>query len=109
MASDINGLGNAAATDQTALRPKDSTGKDTASTSGTQATTASPTAAASVDSVSLSSNAQGLQALEQKIQQLPDVNQQRVADLKAAIDSGQYHVDNQKVADKMLGYDELFK
>jgi len=50
-----------------------------------------------------------LKALEEKLQKLPDVNEKKVAEIKAALASGQYSVDDLVVADKLLGFDELFK
>jgi negative regulator of flagellin synthesis FlgM len=67
------------------------------------------TAKAAVDSVSLSSNAQALKSVEEKIQKLPDVNEKRVAQIKAALDSGDYTVDDLVVADKLLNLDDLFQ
>lgn len=110
MATDIKGLGVPPAADQTTLR---STSKDGASTN-TERTTQQPpapnsVAKATVDSVNLSSQAQALKALEEKLQKLPDVNEKKVAEIKAALASGQYSVDDLVVADKLLGFDELFK
>jgi negative regulator of flagellin synthesis FlgM len=110
MATDIKGLGVPPAADQTTLR---STSKDSASTN-TERTTQQPpapnsVAKATVDSVNLSSQAQALKALEEKLQKLPDVNEKKVAEIKAALASGQYSVDDLVVADKLLGFDELFK
>lgn len=111
MATDIKGLGVPPAADQTALR---STSKDSTTTNTerpVQQQPAAPISAAkaAVDSVNLSSQAQSLKALEEKIQKLPDVNEKKVAEIKAALASGQYSVDDLVVADKLLGFDELFK
>jgi negative regulator of flagellin synthesis FlgM len=108
MASDIKGLGTPPGTDQTALR----TNKESAQTAPEKSPVAQqPNTAAkvAVDSVNLSSNAQALKALEAKIQKLPDVNEKRVAEIKAALASGNYSVDDLVVADKLLGFDELFQ
>ncbi len=109
MATDIKGLGTPSAADQAALR---STSKDSSPTGrAPQQQTAAPTVTtkASVDSVNLSSQAQSLKAVEEKIQKLPNVNEKKVAEIKAALASGQYSVDDLVVADKLLGFDELFK
>jgi negative regulator of flagellin synthesis FlgM len=109
MATDIKGLGTPSAADQAALR---STSKDSSPTErAPQQQVAAPTvtAKASVDSVNLSSQAQSLKAVEEKIQKLPNVNEKKVAEIKAALASGQYSVDDLVVADKLLGFDELFK
>lgn len=110
MASDIKGLGTPPNTDQSALRTganKDSAAA-TASERPAAAQQPAPAAKAAADSVNLSSNAHALKALEEKIQKLPDVNEKRVAEIKAALASGRYQVDDLVVADKLLGFDELF-
>jgi negative regulator of flagellin synthesis FlgM len=108
MATDIKGLGTPSAADQAALR---STGKDSSSQAERTPQQPAPTGAAkaSADSVNLSSQAQSLKAVEEKIQKLPTVNEKKVADIKAALASGQYSVDDLVIADKLLGFDDLFK
>lgn len=109
MTNDIKGLGSPPSTDQSALR---STGKDSATPANQAAANPAPAptgvAKAAAESVSLSSNAQALKAVEEKIQKLPDINEKKVAEIKAALDSGQYTVDDLVIADKLLGFDELF-
>jgi negative regulator of flagellin synthesis FlgM len=107
MTNDIKGLGSPITPDQTALR---NTGKDGSANSTAAKPAPAPvgTAKAAAESVSLSSNAHALKALEEKIQKLPEVNEKKVAEIKAALASGQYSVDDLIVADKMLGFDELF-
>lgn len=110
MATEIKGLGSPPA-DQTALR---NTGKDS-TTAAAQPTAKQPqpaptsVARAAADSVNLSSQAQSLKTLDEKLQKLPDVNEKKVAEIKAALASGKYSVDDLVVADKLLGFDELFK
>lgn len=113
MASDIKGLGSPTPPDQTALR-----GAGTAKESKTSASeraaqspapAATPAAKAATDSVNLSPQAQAMKALEEKLQKLPAINEKRVAEIKAALASGKYSVDDLVVADKLLGFDELFK
>jgi negative regulator of flagellin synthesis FlgM len=108
MTNDIKGLGLPPSADQSALR---STGKEGSAPSAqaTPAPAPTGTAKAAAESVSLSSNAHALKAREEKIQTLPDVNEKKVAEIKAALASGQYSVDDLVVADKLLGFDELFK
>jgi negative regulator of flagellin synthesis FlgM len=108
MTNDIKGLGSPPSTDQSTLR---GTGKESATTAAAQ-TVAKPAPAgvakAAAESVSLSSNAQALKAVEEKIQKLPDINEKKVAEIKAALESGRYTVDDLVIADKLLGFDELF-
>ena len=55
------------------------------------------------DEVVLSSEAQGLQQQIATIKALPDVRQDKVAELSRRIESGQYQVDAAKLADQMIG------
>ncbi|HEY3698071.1 MAG TPA: flagellar biosynthesis anti-sigma factor FlgM [Spongiibacteraceae bacterium] len=110
MATDIKGLGTPPPANQTALR---GTGKEASTASertAQQQPSTPPTAAkTAVESVNLSSQAQALKALEEKLQKLPAVNEKKVAEIKAALASGSYSVDDLVVAEKLLGFDELFK
>lgn len=62
----------------------------------------------SVDAVSISTQAVDLQALEASIRQLPEVNGARVVELRDQINAGQYNVDSQRVADKILAFEQKF-
>ncbi len=66
-------------------------------------------ARAASDSVSLSNGAQALKAVQEKLQKLPEVNEKRVAQIKAALESGEYKVDELVIADKLLSFDDLFE
>ncbi|MBU2097653.1 MAG: flagellar biosynthesis anti-sigma factor FlgM [Gammaproteobacteria bacterium] len=59
-----------------------------------------------VDAVSISTQAVDLQALETSIRQLPEVDSARVAELRDKINAGQYNVDSQRVADKILAFEQ---
>lgn len=63
---------------------------------------------ASSDSVSLSATGQNLAKLEAAIAQSPEINEAKVAEVKAAITSGRYQVDAESIADKMLSQDADF-
>ena len=54
------------------------------------------------DSVSLSSTAQNLAKIETELKSLPDVDQSKVDAIKAQIASGDYQVNSQNLAQKML-------
>jgi negative regulator of flagellin synthesis FlgM len=60
------------------------------------------------DKVSLTDTATQLQSLQQKISDAPEVNEQRVADIKAAIADGSYNVDSQKLARNMIDFEGNF-
>jgi negative regulator of flagellin synthesis FlgM len=57
------------------------------------------------DAVSISSRAADLQSLETSIKQLPDVDVSRVNALRDQVNAGEYTVDSQRVADKMLAFE----
>ena len=60
----------------------------------------------SVDAVSISTQAVDLQSLEASIRQLPEVNVARVVELRDQINANQYQVDSQRVADKILAFEQ---
>ncbi|CEK18455.1 anti-sigma-28 factor, FlgM family [Chthonomonas calidirosea] len=53
-------------------------------------------------SVEISAKAQDIQKVKQAIEQVPDVRMDRVMQLKALVESGQYHVSGEEVADLMI-------
>lgn len=55
------------------------------------------------DEVILSSQAQGFGPLLQKLQNMPEVRQERVAELSESISSGKYQIAAKDIAEKMLG------
>lgn len=60
------------------------------------------------DTVKISDAAQAIQSAVNELKSEPEVNSDRVAELKAAIDSGEYKVDADRVADRMLAFESLF-
>ena len=64
--------------------------------------------ASSTDSVSLTDTAARLQKLENTISALPVVDSQRVEDIRSAIANGEYQIDAESIADKMMSYDAEF-
>ncbi|MDX1489649.1 MAG: flagellar biosynthesis anti-sigma factor FlgM [Pseudohongiellaceae bacterium] len=57
------------------------------------------------DTVHISSQAIDLQGLEAHINELPEVDSARVADLRAQIANGQYEINPSRIADKLLGFE----
>jgi negative regulator of flagellin synthesis FlgM len=55
--------------------------------------------------IDVSDTARTLAALEDKISSLPVVNESRVDAVRKAMDEGRYHVDPQRVADKMMRFE----
>ncbi len=58
------------------------------------------------DTVQLSDTAQALQR-STSAQGNADVDTDRVAQIKAAIDNGSYKIDNERIAERMLQFDKL--
>ncbi|WP_111496345.1 MULTISPECIES: flagellar biosynthesis anti-sigma factor FlgM [Marinobacter] len=58
------------------------------------------------DSVSLSSQARDLKKLEEQMNSYPEVDDERVEQIKAALADGSYKVDAEKLAQKMLDMDQ---
>ncbi|NOZ53877.1 MAG: flagellar biosynthesis anti-sigma factor FlgM [Gammaproteobacteria bacterium] len=55
------------------------------------------------DKVTVTDSAAKLQALEQHIANMPVVDEQRVASIRAAIQNGSYQMDPERTATKLLG------
>jgi negative regulator of flagellin synthesis FlgM len=57
------------------------------------------------DVVTLTDLASRLQTLTDSVAQLPEVDQKRVAELKSAIENGDYRIDDTKIADKLTAFE----
>ena len=55
--------------------------------------------------IDVSDTARTLAALEERISTLPVVSETRVDAVRRAMDEGRYHVDPQRVADKMMRFE----
>lgn len=72
-------------------------------------TSAQPAPAPRGDNVQLSSHALQIQQLSEKLSSSPEtVDTEKVARLKAAIESGSYNVDSRQLADRMLELEATF-
>jgi negative regulator of flagellin synthesis FlgM len=58
--------------------------------------------------VALSNTAKKIQEAQKQLEAIPDVREDKVAELKEQIENGTYKIDEEKIADKILK-DELFK
>jgi negative regulator of flagellin synthesis FlgM len=74
-------------------------------TGGTRET---PTTKGLVDEVKLSSSALQLQEAQRRLAQQPEVNQARVAAIRAALSEGTYKVNAERVADGILAQERMF-
>jgi negative regulator of flagellin synthesis FlgM len=74
--------------------------KDSAGTENT-----SPNPAPLTDTVNLTSNAKLLERLDKTLASLPAIDSGRVAEIKAAIENGDYQIDADAIADAMIRLD----
>ncbi|MBB1351060.1 MULTISPECIES: flagellar biosynthesis anti-sigma factor FlgM [unclassified Pseudoalteromonas] len=75
--------------------------KDNANTQAAQ----DPSPKAASDSVSLTPQAQQLKTLQDKAQQSPGFDSDKVAELKKAITEGKYQVDSEKLAKNLADFE----
>jgi negative regulator of flagellin synthesis FlgM len=74
----------------------------TPATHGPSATAPGTAAAAAAHEVKLTESAVQLAALEKALAQVPDVDLKRVEEVRAAIQSGEYKIDAQQIATKLM-------
>lgn len=60
------------------------------------------------DTVNLTSSAKLLEQLDNTLKSLPAVNAERVSEIRGAIESGNYEIDSQAIADAMIRLDRSF-
>lgn len=60
------------------------------------------------DTVEVTSSARLLESLEKSIKDLPAINEARVAEVKAAIESGNYEIDSEALADAIVRFERSF-
>ncbi len=59
------------------------------------------------DKISITPAASQLQKLEGKLQKLPEVDQDKVKNIRSAIESSNYQVDTDRLAQKMLDFESF--
>ena len=57
------------------------------------------------DTVALTNRAQLLERLEKSLESLPAVDSQRVAEIRTAIENGDYEIDAKAIADAMIRFE----
>lgn len=102
MPNDINGI-NSGRSQHSSNRTvgdihRDGKSSDSSSTSNT----------GSGDTVSLTDMASRLKSLEQKLTSQPEVDQAHINRVRDAISSGEYRIDPERVADKMMDFESDF-
>lgn len=63
---------------------------------------------ASGDTVNLTNSAQLLERLEKSLESLPAVDSKRVAEIRSAIENGNYEVNAQAIADALIRFERSF-
>ncbi|HEY2418489.1 MAG TPA: flagellar biosynthesis anti-sigma factor FlgM [Steroidobacteraceae bacterium] len=63
---------------------------------------ADATSSANVDNVHITQSARSLAALSQAVRDTPDIDAGRVASVQQALDAGQYTIDPQRIAARLL-------
>lgn len=105
MVRDISGLGSPNRND---LRTDRNSGGPKAESSASSTNAPANAPASAGDQVELSTQVQTLKKLEAQLTDLPDVDEERVAAIKSAIENGEYQINDQKIAEKLLSSDALF-
>lgn len=100
MVRDINGLGGFSTPQTVTEQSPNTASKKTADNAGSNS-------AATADDVNISDGAKTLQALAAKIGDLPEVNIERAEQIKVALESGEYQIDDLVLADKILNSEAL--
>lgn len=103
MANDITSLGRS--TQQSGDRQVQSLQRDSARPGNSRSDSSS---SSSSDKVSLTSTAAKLKELEQQLATQPDVDMRKVSEVQTAIANGNYDVNPESIADKMMNFEENF-
>jgi negative regulator of flagellin synthesis FlgM len=74
---------------------------------GAAPATSTPVTPVRQDTVELSDTARALKAADAQIANTPDVDSDKVARIKAAIDDGSYSIDAERVAEKMINFESM--
>ncbi|NWN90679.1 flagellar biosynthesis anti-sigma factor FlgM [Marinobacter adhaerens] len=104
MAVDLNGIGQGQVNTHRSTAEKPSSSQSARQTAPEQ--TNARAEKSQGDKVNLSSQARNLKQLEEKLGSYPEVDDNRVAEIRSALENGTYKVDAEKLAQKMLDMDE---
>ncbi|MGS0673905.1 flagellar biosynthesis anti-sigma factor FlgM [Shewanella sp. 0m-4] len=86
-----------------------STGASTKATSAQTAPTTPTPAAQKGDSVSITAQAQQIQNVQTKMADMPEIDQKKVDEIKAAIAEGRYKIDPDKLASNIANFENDLK
>ncbi|MDN6320105.1 MAG: flagellar biosynthesis anti-sigma factor FlgM [Marinobacter sp.] len=104
MSVDLNGIGRGQVNTQstTADKPANAQGAKQAAPEQAHA----KTEGARGDNVNLSSQARNLKQLEQKLGDYPEMDDDRIEQIRSQLENGTYKIDAEKLAQKMLDMDK---
>jgi negative regulator of flagellin synthesis FlgM len=71
----------------------------------TEENTKAASSVGSADQVKLSSSSLNIQQIEAEVSKMPDVDDKTIDRIRSAIDNGEYKIDYQKLAGKMLDFE----
>lgn len=104
MPLDINRLNGPL--DDKQVKRNDHNAVQSSKTTANQTQVGTPPPPVKADSVSLTDQAQQLNQVQQQLVKQPSVNQDRVANVRKAIEEGQYKVDPERLAKKLLEFED---
>ena len=87
---------------RTDLNPASQQSNQVSGATGTGTTPAQKSTGVGGDTVTFTNTASEMLKLEESLSKLPDVNNARVASIKASIDEGSYQIDASKIVDSLL-------
>ncbi|MEX2475215.1 flagellar biosynthesis anti-sigma factor FlgM [Marinobacter sp.] len=102
MSVDLNGIGPGQVNTQKTTGDKSAATQPSQSAAPEQAKAQSPRG----DNVNLSNQAKNLKQLEQKLGDYPEMDDDRIEQIRTALADGSYKIDAEKLAQKMLDMDE---
>ena len=103
MANDITGV-NSSRSHQTGER-----GAVGGKKSASSAASATENSSANSDKLSLTDTAGRLKALEHQLAQEPEINKSRVEEVQNSLNKGDYKVNPERVADKMIAFESAMQ
>lgn len=104
MSVDFNGIGPGQVNTQKTTADKSSGAQTTQPSAGEQAKAQAQGARG--ENVNLSSQAKDLKQLEQKLGNYPEMDDDRIEQIRSALEDGSYKIDAEKLAQKMLEMDK---
>jgi len=106
MAIDFNGVNNNALNPQQKDGVRQRDNADSKAPNSQQSDTGTNKASAQGTRVDLSPDARNIEAAEKALQEQPEIDDEKVAELREALENGSFSIDAEKLAQKMLDVDQ---